>query len=301
MLKLMKKTFFCLITLFFAMCHPPQYSGQSKPKQTFDWQGHRGARGLLPENTIPAFIKALDLGVMTLELDLAVSKDSQLIISHDPFLNSEICENADNSRLTKEEAEKKRIWLMTADEVRKYDCGSLGNPRFPAQQRMRVFKPTLTEMVEEVKTYCRKKNRPLPYFNIEIKSQPTWDETLTPSVKTFAQLTLASIKRLKIYDKACIQSFDPRALEAIHQLDNKITTALLIENEGKIEANLSKISFKPSIYSPYFKLVDKNIVDYCHSKNIRIIPWTVNEVADMKNMIKLGVDGMITDYPDRIK
>ena len=296
----MKKTIFCLFTLFFATCHPPQYNAQSKPKQAFDWQGHRGARGLLPENTIPAFIKALDLGVTTLELDLAVSKDSQLIISHEPFLNPDICQNADNSRLNKKEAEKKRIWLMTADEVRKYDCGSLGNPRFLTQQRMRVFKPTLAEMVDAVKTYCKEKNRPLPYFNIEIKSMPAWDEKFTPSVKTFAQLTLASIKQLKIYEKACIQSFDVRALEAIHQLDPQITTALLIETQGTIEANLTKISFKPSIYSPDFKLVDKNVVDFCHSKNIRIIPWTVNEVMDMKNMIKLGVDGMITDYPDRI-
>jgi glycerophosphoryl diester phosphodiesterase len=300
MLKLMKKTLFCLLTLFFAMCHPPQYKELSKQKQPFDWQGHRGARGLLPENTIPAFIKALDLGVTTLELDLAVSKDSQLIISHEPWLNHDICQNADNTPITKDEAEKKLIWHMNVAEVQKYDCGSRGNPRFPTQQRMRVFKPTLSEMVEEVKAYCHKKNRPLPYFNIEIKTQPDYDESRTPSVKTFAQLTLANIKRLKIYDKACIQSFDPRALEAVHQLDPKITTALLIENKGTIEANLSKISFKPSIYSPDFKLIDKTVVDYCHSKNIRIIPWTVNEVADMKNMMKLGVDGLITDYPDRI-
>ena len=301
MLKFMKKTFFCLFSLFFATCHPPQYNTQSEPKQAFDWQGHRGARGLLPENTIPAFIKALDLGVTTLELDLAVSKDSQLIISHEPWLNHDICQNADNTPITKGEAEKRLLWKMTVAEIQKYDCGSRGNSRFPTQQRMRVFKPTLTEMVEEVKAYCHKKNRPLPYFNIEIKTQADYDELRTPSVKTFAQLVLAKIKQLKIYDKTCIQSFDPRALEAIHQLDPKITTALLIETQGTIEANLAKISFKPSIYSPYFKLVDKTVVDFCHSKNIRIIPWTVNEVTDMKNMIKLGVDGLITDYPDRIK
>lgn len=296
----MKKTLFCVFSLFFATCTTPQYNGQSNQKQDFDWQGHRGARGLLPENTIPAFIKALDLGVVTLELDLAVTKDSQLIISHEPWLNHDICQNADNTPITKDEAEKRLIWHMTADEVKKYDCGSRGNPRFPTQQRMRVFKPTLNEMVEEVKSYCRQKNRPLPYFNIEIKSQLDWDEKCTPSVKAFAQLVLASLKRLKISDKACIQSFDPRALEVVHKLESKITTALLIENLGTIESNLAKISFKPSIYSPHFKLVNRNIVDYCHAKNIRVIPWTVNDVADMKELLKMGVDGMITDYPDRI-
>ncbi len=293
---MIKTIHFCLFLLFVTACHPPQYKTQ---KQAFDWQGHRGARGLLPENTIPAFLKALDLGVTTLELDLAVSKDSQLIISHDPFLNPDICQNADNTPMTKEEGEAKIIWQMSADEVRKYDCGSKGNPRFPTQQRMRVFKPTLAEMVAAVKTYCKQKNRTLPYFNIEIKTKPAWDAR-TPSVKTFAALVLANLKQLKITNKACIQSFDPRALEAVHLLDAKITTALLIEEEGTLESNLAKISFKPSIYSPAFALVDKKVVDACHAQNIRIIPWTVNDVADMKALIKLGVDGIITDYPDRI-
>ncbi len=296
----MKKALFFIFILFFATCTPPQYSGQSNSKTSFDWQGHRGARGLLPENTIPAFIKALELGVTTLELDLAVTKDSQLVISHEPWLNADICQNADNTPITKDEAEKRLIWHMTADEVKKYDCGSRGNPRFPTQQRMRVFKPTLAEMVAEVTSYCKENKRPLPYFNIEIKSNPEWDESRTPSVKTFAELALTTIKRLKIYDKTCIQSFDPRALEAIHAMDKKITTALLIENIGTIEANLSKISFKPSIYSPYYLLVNKKVVDYCHTQNIRVIPWTVNDVTEMKALIKMGVDGLITDYPDRI-
>ncbi len=296
----MKKALFFVFTLFFATCTSPQYSGRSNSKPIFDWQGHRGARGLLPENTIPAFIKALELGVTTLELDLAVTKDSQLVISHEPWLNAEICQNADNTPIPKVEAESRLIWHMSAYEVKKYDCGSRGNPRFPTQQRMRVFKPTLAEMVAEVTAYCKENKRPLPYFNIEIKTNLAWDELRTPSVKTFAELTLAHIKRLKIYDKTCIQSFDPRALEAIHMMDKKITTALLIENEETIQANLSKISFKPSIYSPSFLLVDKKMVDYCHAKNIRVIPWTVNDVASMKELIKIGVDGIITDYPDRI-
>lgn len=293
----MRISLFCLFFFLFSACHTPQYKNHKMP---FDWQGHRGARGLLPENTIPAFIKALELGVTTLELDLAVSKDSQLIVSHDPWLNPDICQNADNSRLSKEEAENRIIWQMTVAEIKKYDCGSLGNPRFLSQQRMRVFKPTLAEMVEAVTVYCKENKRPLPYFNIEIKSQPIWDESHTPPVQTFATLVLAAVKRLKIYDKTCVQSFDPRALEAIHQLDKKITTALLVENEGAVETQLSKISFKPSIYSPYYILVDKKVVDYCHAQNIRIIPWTVNEMSDMKNLIKMGVDGLITDYPDRI-
>ncbi|MBL7814214.1 MAG: glycerophosphodiester phosphodiesterase [Saprospiraceae bacterium] len=293
----MKKT----IILALIICTTACQRHKPAPSSTlFDWQGHRGARGLLPENTIPAFLKALDLGVTTLELDLAVSKDSQLIVSHEPWLNADICQNADNTPVSKDEAEKRLLWHMSAEEIHKYDCGSRGNPRFPSQQRMRVFKPTLTEMVEAVKTYCRQKNRALPYFNMEIKTQPEWDNKRTPSVKAFVQLVLKTLKRLKIEGKTCIQSFDTRALEAVHQLNKQMVTAYLVENTGNINSNLAKLSFTPHIYSPHYVLVDKKLVDVCHSQKMRILPWTVNEVEDMKKLVALGVDGLITDYPNRI-
>ena len=178
-------------------------------------KGHRGCRGLLPENSIPAFLKALDLGVTTLEMDLAVSSDNQLIISHDPWFNHDISTKPDGSPVTKAEEESLAIFKMTAAEVQKYDCGSRGNPKFPEQQKMAVHKPTISEMVAAVKQYCADKKRDLPFFNIEIKSQPKWDNQYTPSVSDFAALTVAEIKRLGIKEKTCIQSFDPRALEAV--------------------------------------------------------------------------------------
>jgi glycerophosphoryl diester phosphodiesterase len=140
-----KIPFLLVTTLFFATCTPPQYKpqmGDKSPAPTlvkadFDWQGHRGCRGLLPENSIPAFLKAVELGVTTLELDLAVSRDSQLIVSHEPWMNDVICLNADGSAVEKGEGEKLLIWQMTAEEVQKCDCGSRGNPRFfePSNRR----------------------------------------------------------------------------------------------------------------------------------------------------------------------
>jgi glycerophosphoryl diester phosphodiesterase len=267
--------------------------------KTIDWQGHRGARGLLPENTIPAFIKALDLDMNTLELDLAVSRDNVLIISHEPWLNRDICSKPDGSPISRADEEAFQIWKMTAAEISRCDCGSRGNPRFLTQQRMRAVKPSLADMVAAVKKYCDEKKRPLPNFNIEIKSRPDWDNHLAPSVSDFAALVLKEINRLGIRDKTCVQSFDPRALEALYQLDKDLTMAFLVENTEGVEKNLAKLSFKPAIYSPYFLLLTEPIVRDLHQRRMKVIPWTVNEAADMKRLIEMGVDGIITDYPDR--
>jgi glycerophosphoryl diester phosphodiesterase len=296
------------ITLFFDACTTPQYKaqrGDKSPAPTlvkadFDWQGHRGCRGLLPENSIPAFLKALELGVTTLELDLAVSRDSQLIVSHEPWLNDDICMKADDSAVEKGEGEKLLIWQMTAEEVQKCDCGSRGNPRFKEQKAMRTVKPTLRQVVEAVRKQADFLRKPMPLFNIEIKSQPDFDNKRTPSVSAFAKLVFDDIKALKIADRSCIQSFDPRSLEAIHQLNPKQTTALLVENIRGLSHNLKRLTFKPTIYSPYFKLIGQKTVDSCHARNIKVIPWTVNDTTDMRQLINIGVDGIITDYPDRV-
>lgn len=295
-------------TLFFAACTSPQYKAQTGDKSPaptllkadFDWQGHRGCRGLLPENSIPAFLKALELGVTTLELDLAVSRDSQLIVSHEPWFNHDICLKNDGSAVSKSEAEALLIWKMSVAEIQGCDCGSRGNPRFKEQKAMRTVKPTLRQVVEAVRQQADFLRKPMPLFNIEIKSQPDFDEKRTPSVSTFAKLVFDEINALKIADRSCIQSFDPRSLEAFHKLNPNQTTALLVENINGLNKNLNRLTFKPTIYSPYFKLIGKKTVDSCHARNIKIIPWTVNDTADMRQLIHIGVDGIITDYPDRI-
>jgi glycerophosphoryl diester phosphodiesterase len=302
-------TIACALLLFIAACTtPPQYKQPSSaktlaptlPKADFDWQGHRGCRGLLPENSIPAFLKALEIGVTTLELDIAISRDSQLIVSHEPWLNEDICMKANGSPVTKAEAESLLIWQMTAAEVQQCDCGSRGNPRFKEQKPMRTVKPTLRQVVEAVRKQADFLRKPMPLFNIEIKSQPLYDNKRTPSVSAFAKLVFDEIHALKIAKQSCIQSFDPRSLEAIHKLDPKQTTALLIENANGLSYNLKQLSFTPTIYSPFFLLISQTTVDSCHKQNIKIIPWTVNDTAAMRQLITIGVDGIITDYPDRI-
>jgi glycerophosphoryl diester phosphodiesterase len=281
---------------------PPQYLAAQnlKTKPDFDWQGHRGCRGILPENSIPAFLKALDLGVTTLEMDLAVSADSQLIVSHEPWLNSDICVKSDGSAIKKEEAEQLLLIRMTAEEIKKCDCGSLGNPRFKEQLPMKTYKPTLEEVVDTVKKYCMEKNRALPFFNIEIKSQPDYDEKKTPSVSAFSKRVVTTITSLGIKEKTYIQSFDPRALACVKVLDPTMKLVFLVENQLGLKKNLKLLTFKPDVYSPFFKLLDKKTISRCHKKGIKVIPWTVNETADMQAVINLGVDGIITDYPNRV-
>ncbi len=264
----------------------------------FDWQGHRGCRGLLPENSIPAFLHALEYPeVVTLELDLAVSKDHQLIVSHEPWLNPAICRLPGGDSIRAAEAEKYLIYEHTAAELRQYDCGSWGNPRFPQQRPQATYKPTLREVVEAVRNaYPGKPVR----WNIEIKSRPDWDGLRTPPVDTFAQLVVDELAMLGLEKWSTVQSFDPRALQALHRLRPNQTLALLIENLDGLEANLRRLGFTPAIYSPYYLMVDRELVRQCRSRGMRLVPWTVNDVYVMRRLIRLGVDGIITDYPDLI-
>ena len=163
-----------LFTMLSALSFLALKATENKPvaiPQGFDWQGHRGCRGLLPENSIPAFLKATEFPeVLTLELDLAVSKDNQLIVSHEPWFNPAITLLPNGDTIPVKDSIKYLIYQLRAEEIRGFDCGSRGNPRFPHQQKMRTYKPTLRETVEAVR-----KLRPDMRWNIEIKSQADWD------------------------------------------------------------------------------------------------------------------------------
>lgn len=266
----------------------------------FDWQGHRGCRGIMPENTIPAFLKALEFAeVTTLELDLAVSSDKQLIVSHEPWFNPAICRLPNGDTIPKRNETKHLIYRMTTSDLRAYDCGSWGNPRFPGQQPAKAYKPLLREVVEAVRARYPEKAAAIRW-NIEIKSQPEWDGLRHPPVEDFVRLVVAEVRSLGIEKKCVIQSFDVRALQALHRQAPELTLAFLIENISGFDTNIRKLGFLPAIYSPYFQLVSKKLVHKCHAQGIKVIPWTVNDVPAMRGLIHLGVDGIITDYPNKI-
>ncbi len=292
----MRYLFFGAFTLLIVCCSAPGV--EEETNEVFDWQGHRGARGLYPENSIVGFLGALTYPVQTLELDCVISKDSQVVVSHEPWFSHAICLQPNGQSINEDQEDRFLIWQIPYREIRLFDCGIIGNPNFPDQQAISTVKPLLSEVIQTVKDYCETNGRPLPFFNIEIKSRPDWDGTKTPAPEIFAALVYQEI--LPIKEKVCIQSFDPRALEAVKAVDPSVTTAFLVSNQIGLAQNLKKLSYTPVIYSPNHRLVNAALVDSVHALDMKIIPWTVNDTVRMQELIRFGVDGIITDYPNLI-
>jgi glycerophosphoryl diester phosphodiesterase len=273
-------------------------AAQQRP---LDLQGHRGGRGLMPENTIPAMRRALDLGVTTLEMDIAISQDKQVLLSHDPYMNAGFVYRPDGQPIAEAEEKNLRLYNLPYAEIRRYDVGSHGNPQFPRQQKLLTYKPLLAEVIDSAEAYARRTHRPAPYYNIETKTTPAGDGTYHPAPEEFVRLLLAVIAAKGIHNRAVIQSFDPRTLEVVHRTQPRLRTALLVQNQDGLEKNLQRLSFVPSIYSPYYKLVTASLVQACHQQRMQVIPWTVNTPDEAAALLQQQVDGLITDYPDLVK
>jgi len=269
--------------------------------QSLDIQGHRGARGLLPENTIPAFIRAIDEGVQTLELDVVITKDKKVLVSHEPYMSSSICSKPDGSGISSEESNALNIYQMTYEQIKSYDCGSKGNPRFPKQEKMAVSKPLLIDLISQVEAYLKKNGLSKVAYNIELKSSPKGDNVYHPGVEEFSTIVYDLLAASLPMDRFNIQSFDFRILKYWHTTYPKVRLAALIENGKGVEANLRDLGFTPNIYSPYHILLNKEMISFCLQKNMKVIPWTVNERSAMERLVEMGVDGIITDFPDRAK
>ncbi len=290
----------------------------SLPAAAFDLQGHRGARGLAPENTLAGFRTALDLGVTTLETDLAVTKDEVVVISHDPLLNPDL------TRLDGQ-------WIATAGPVirtltladlKRYDIGRL-NPASKYAQQYPEQKPVDGERFPTIEEFFAMAG-PDVRFNIEIKTNPTKpDLTLDP--ERFAELAVAAIRKGKAGARSTIQSFDWRGLLAARRLAPEIATGCLSIESNNFDT-VGRAAAQPSpwlggldlkahggsvpqlakaagcaVWSPFWRNVTAENVKEAQALGLKVVPWTVNNPADMAQLIDLGVDGLITDYPDRAK
>jgi len=294
--------FFCT---FACACSEPETEKSTEvvkmqPSKVLDFQGHRGSRGLMPENTLPAFKKALDLGVTTLEMDVVITKDKKVILSHEPWFSHEISLGPDGQSISVIDDQNYRIYDMDFEETQDYDVGSKIHPRFPKQKKMKITKPLLKDVIAEADTYAIKTSRPLPFYNIETKSLPEGDGIFHPEPTEFVDLLVSVIKEAGVTDRTIIQSFDLRTLRVAHQKYPDLKLALLIENSETPAENLSALGFTPDIYSPDYSLVDEELINFSRRKGMKVIPWTVNETEEMKELIEMGVDGLITDYPNRL-
>lgn len=295
----MKKIVIAFFCITLAACFSAGQTNQLEVKN-FDKQGHRGCRGLMPENTIPAMLKAIDLGVTTLETDAVITKDKKVILSHEPFFNHEISTKPDGTPVIESEEKSLNIFKMSYEEVKNFDVGLRPHPRFPDQQKIAVVKPLLADMVDAVERYCSSNHKPLPFYNIETKSQPETDDQYHPKPAEFIELLVAVIKKKKIENRVIIQSFDPRTLQYLHEQYPGIKTALLIEGDDKkiFALQLKDLGFIPTIYSPAFSLVTPLLVKQCRDAGISLIPWTVNDADKIRELKKMGVNGVISDFPD---
>ncbi|MAZ26545.1 MAG: glycerophosphodiester phosphodiesterase [Cytophagaceae bacterium] len=299
------KSIFLLAMLALALaCKENKPAEKEEPmtqdKPTLAVQGHRGERGNLPENTIEAFLGALHKGVDVLELDVVISKDNKVVVSHEPFMNSLYMSTPGGEAVAKEDEDRYNLHEMDYEEIRQWDSGSRGNKNFPQQQRMKTYKPLLSEMIDTIQAEIAAKGLPQVKYNIEVKSVPEEYDVTQPQPEPFVDLLMEVINSKDIEGHYNIQSFDPAPLEVLHTKYPEVEIAYLV-GDGTVDENMQKLSYTPQIYSPHYKLVtDSTMVNHVHELGMKLIPWTVNDSLAIAKMIELKVDGIITDYPERV-
>jgi glycerophosphoryl diester phosphodiesterase len=300
--------------------------------RTLDVQGHRGARGLKPENTLPAFEAALDLHVTTLECDLHLTKDDVPVVFHDDALDARLVRPISGAAVTAL-TDRPLVRKFTAAELREYRVDL--NPdakRFPKQeatptpaaaafarqQRFDPFHiPTLEVLFTFVhayagdlgkqtgKTETQRRRAAEVRFSLELKRVPAHPEYIGDGFDgsgpgKFEREVVAAIQKAGVTARSIIQSFDHRSVRWALQLEPKLTGAVLSANTAPISVVQITQAANAHIYSPDFQFLDAAQVRQAHDARIRVIPWTVNETEDMQRLIEYGVDGIITDYPDRL-
>lgn len=277
-------------------------------RKEIDLQGHRGARGLKPENTWPAFEEAIRYKMVTLELDTVLTKDKRIVIHHDSDTNPVICQNVDGSPI-----QKKSLYDLTLAELQALDCGSKQNPSFPKQIPVPGTKLLSLEEFFELVQKHEKKSKEVYEFNIETKFP---DDGSAPDslVKEHTEKLIQIIEKYKVVERTTIQSFDLRTLTVSKQKNSKIKTSALFVptyfqgflmtigfGNGYRESILTNAKEKQAdIISPYFLYVTPKFVKTSHDKGMMVIPWTVNSEKEMNRLISCGVDGIISDYPDML-
>lgn len=287
------------------------------PALAFDLQGHRGARGLAPENTLAGFQRALEVGVTTLELDIALTADGVPVITHDLDLNPDVVRDAQGQWLA---GRGPLIRRLTREQLRAYDVGRLrpgsAYARDFAQQQPRDGErvPALGELLARLKALKADAVR----LNIELKLDPRRPDD-TADAETFAKAVLAEIDAHGMRGRVQLQGFDWRVLQAAQRLtpdvptaylsaqrprfdtitDGRWTAGLTLAQHGSVPAMVKAAGGR--VWSPNFNDLTPDLLKQAQGLGLQVIPWTVNDPRDMDRLIGWGVDGIISDYPDRLR
>ncbi len=251
-----------------------------------DVQGHRGCRGLRPENTLPAFEKALELGVTTLEMDIQTTSDRVLVVFHDQHLDAKRCVSDTGHGVPREPFNDLRF-----EQLAQIDCGSQPSSKFPEQKPV---PGAGVPRLEQVFDLARDADYPVQ-LSIEIKMQKRKHGIPIDEV---ARLLVDLVRRYGFETRTIVQSSDPEALNAVKELAPELRRSVLVRRRGSYDRLLRETG--SSILSPRYDRLKRKDVTRLQARGVQIIPWTVNEPDDIRRMIAWGVDGIISDYPDRV-
>lgn len=265
----------------------------------FSAEAHRGGRGLMPENTIIAMQHAMTMdNITTLEMDTHVTKDNQVVVTHDDYLSPAFTLTPDGNEIPKADAKKYPVYQMNYDLLKNFDVGTKVNTGFPQQKKIKTYIPLLADLIDAVQKDIKLKGKKQLFYNIETKCEVAGDNVVNPTPEIFVKLLMDVIERKKITPFVVIQSFDKRTIQIINQKYPGVKTSFLISNKKSYEENIADLGYKPFIYSPEWKLVNENLIKKAHADGVKVIPWTVNTKKDIDYLRSLNVDGIISDYPD---
>jgi glycerophosphoryl diester phosphodiesterase len=269
------------------------------PYPAFSTEAHRGGRGLMPENTIPAMKNAIDLGVTTLEMDTHITADGEVVLSHDEYINPLFTLTPEDKNVSVDEAKQLILYKMPYAQLKRYDVGSKYYSKFAQQKKIKTYMPLLAELIDSVQTYIKAKHKPQVFYNIETKCSPEGDGLYNPNPEEFVKLLMNVIEKKKITSYVVIQSFDKRTIQIIHKKYPAVRTSYLVQDKHTAEDYIKQLGFTPFIVSPAYKIVDADFVKSCHGQKIKVLPWTVNTKSEIEQLKSLKVDGLISDYPDQ--
>jgi len=253
--------------------------------------GHRGCRGIFPENSIPGFLHAITCGCDFLEMDVVII-DGVVVVAHDPFIIKSV--NAEDET----EAIRNSFLEMTIDELKSHTYGKTYLPKFPDQIKISVGIPTLRETIIEIEKFCTEHNFLNIRYNIEIKSYPEWIGVYQPEPDLVVESVNKIIDEMNISSRVLLQSFSNEVLSLLNK-NSEIPFGKILKRSESFDSEAYK-HLKLHHVAPHHTDVTKDQVANIHASNLFAIPYTVNDVSDMKRLIDLKVDGIVTDYPGRL-
>lgn len=265
-------------------------------RQEFFLQGHRGCRGHYPENSFEAFKHALSLGVDAIELDVVISADGAVIISHEPYMAADLCLDPEGKTISREKEKEFNLYKMTTPEIAKWSYGTLEYSKFPDQKKVKSSKLSLEEMIAALDKLNPDYH---PQLTIEIKSHPDGDKRFHPEPKPYAERVLHIIEKLPDHWPVALQSFDIRIIRALDSLQSPFPLIVLNDQRKvEIEDVCEELKFVPEGWGSHHELITEDVVESCISLGVELSAWTVNDRAEAERLFNLGVRNFITDYPE---